>query len=54
MPFPLHCRRYASKLTGLRSIFSEFGLIRLRVLVECRWLQQLATIEQVSPAGRMQ
>ena len=34
--------RYASKCTDLRPIFSEFGLIRHRVLVEVRWLQMLA------------
>jgi len=39
--------RYASKVAGLRSIFSEYGLIRFRVLVECRWLQQLAALPGV-------
>lgn len=34
--------RYAQKVDGLRDIFSEFGLIRYRVLVEIRWLQCLA------------
>lgn len=34
--------RYASKTLALRSIFSEFGLIRYRVFVEIRWLQFLA------------
>ena len=34
--------RYASKTEGLRPIFSEFGLIKHRVLVEVRWLQALA------------
>lgn len=34
--------RYADKVQPLRSIFSEFGLIRFRVLVEVRWLQWLA------------
>ena len=34
--------RYADKANGLRDIFSEFGLIRFRVLVEVRWLQCLA------------
>jgi adenylosuccinate lyase len=34
--------RYASKTQVLRPIFSEFGLIRYRVLVEIRWLQFLA------------
>ncbi len=34
--------RYASKTTALRPYFSEFGLIKYRVLVEIRWLQALA------------
>ena len=34
--------RYGSKTSNLRAIFSEFGLIRHRVLVEVRWLQMLA------------
>ena len=32
--------RYASKADSLRPWFSEFGLIRARVTVEVRWLQQ--------------
>ena len=34
--------RYGDKSAGLRPIFSEFGLIRHRVLVEVRWLRMLA------------
>ena len=34
--------RYADKVNALRDIFSEYGLIRFRVLVEVRWLQCLA------------
>jgi len=34
--------RYGSKTTDLRTIFGEYGLIKYRVLVEVRWLQQLA------------
>ena len=34
--------RYGRKTEDLRPIFSEFGLIRHRVLVEVRWLQALA------------
>ena len=34
--------RYANKVEDLRPIFSEYGLIRFRVLVEVRWLQALA------------
>ncbi len=40
--------RYGSKTTALRPIFSEFGLIRFRVLVEVRWLQQLARHPQIT------
>jgi len=34
--------RYGSKTKALRSIFSEYGLIRYRVMVEVRWLQALS------------
>ena len=34
--------RYAGRTTGLRDIFSEYGLIRYRVIVEIRWFQALA------------
>jgi len=34
--------RYANKTQVLRTIFSEFGLIRYRIIVEIRWLQFLA------------
>jgi adenylosuccinate lyase len=40
--------RYADKVSGLREIFSEYGLIRLRVLIEVRWLQCLADETSVS------
>jgi len=33
--------RYSDKLQGLRPLFSEFGLIRFRLIVEVRWLQML-------------
>ena len=35
--------RYGTKTAALRPIFSEYGLIRHRVLVEIRWLQALAS-----------
>ena len=44
--------RYADKVEKLRPVFSEYGLIRFRVLVEVRWLQALAEhplISEVSP-----
>lgn len=34
--------RYGSKTADLRPVFSEFGLIKHRVIVEIRWLQSLA------------
>jgi adenylosuccinate lyase len=34
--------RYGDKTNALREIFSEYGLIRYRVIVEVRWLQHLA------------
>ncbi len=34
--------RYASKTSPLRDTFSEFGLIKFRLVVEVKWLQQLA------------
>jgi len=40
--------RYADKVSELRDIFSEYGLIRFRVLVEVRWLQSLADEESVA------
>ena len=40
--------RYESKTAPLRDIFSEYGLIRARVEVEVRWLQQLARHEKIA------
>lgn len=34
--------RYGDKTKSLRTVFSEYGLIRFRVVVEVRWLQSLA------------
>ncbi|MCK5355132.1 MAG: adenylosuccinate lyase, partial [Methyloprofundus sp.] len=40
--------RYASKVEALRPIFSEYGLISFRVLVEVRWLQALAQHQKIA------
>ena len=40
--------RYGGKTDMLRTIFSEFGLIRYRVMVEVRWLQQLSAHAQIT------
>jgi len=39
--------RYGSKTDHLKPIFSEYGLIRHRVLVEVRWLQALAARDDI-------
>lgn len=39
--------RYGSKVADLRPIFSEFGLIKYRCLVEIRWLQALAAESKI-------
>ncbi|MEW6354508.1 MAG: adenylosuccinate lyase [Pseudomonadota bacterium] len=46
--------RYHGKTGALRPLFSEFGLIRRRVLVEVRWLQYLAReakLSELPPLG---
>ena len=40
--------RYGEKTTDLRPLFSEFGLIHHRVMVEVRWLQALAGNESIT------
>jgi len=40
--------RYGSKTADLRPLFSEFGLIHHRVLVEVRWLQALANNPEIN------
>lgn len=40
--------RYGGKTEPLREVFSEFGLIKRRVLVEIRWLQCLAAHEGIA------
>ncbi|GAB2725516.1 adenylosuccinate lyase [Halomonas garicola] len=39
--------RYGAKTAALREHFSEFGLIRARVIVEVRWLERLAGQGQI-------
>ncbi|UCB54000.1 MAG: adenylosuccinate lyase [Thiotrichales bacterium] len=40
--------RYGDKTSDLRPLFSEFGLIHHRVLVEVRWLQALAKHDSIT------
>ncbi|BAS68405.1 adenylosuccinate lyase [Bathymodiolus septemdierum thioautotrophic gill symbiont] len=40
--------RYFEKTKVLNSIFSEFGLIKYRVLIEVRWLQAMSEIDGIA------
>ena len=40
--------RYGSKTISLRSIFSEYGLLKYRTVVEVRWLQKLAATQSIA------
>lgn len=40
--------RYGNKVSSLRPIFSEFGLIKYRSLVEIKWLQALALEDKIN------
>ncbi len=44
--------RYSSKVEELRNIFSEYGLIRYRVLVEICWLEHLAEDDLIQELPR--
>ena len=39
--------RYSNKCSELQDIFSEFGLIKRRVLVECTWLEALCDDKRI-------
>ena len=39
--------RYANKCPELKEVFSEYGLIRRRVLVECTWLEALCDAKEI-------
>jgi adenylosuccinate lyase len=43
--------RYHSKVDALRDYFSEFGLIRFRVLIEIEWLKALAAQADIPEIG---
>ncbi|EHI9299402.1 adenylosuccinate lyase [Vibrio vulnificus] len=40
--------RYGSKTIALREIFSEYGLLKYRTIVEIRWLQKLAATAEIA------
>ncbi len=45
--------RYAGRTAGLREIFSEYGLIRYRVIVEIRWFQALAASTDIPQVSKL-
>lgn len=45
--------RYAGKVEALRPIFSEYGLMHRRVLVEVRWLLALAEEKEIGEFGTL-
>ena len=42
--------RYSTKTEKLKDIFSEYGLIRNRLIVEIKWLESLCANDQVTHA----
>ncbi len=40
--------RYAAKCSELQEVFSEYGLVKRRVLVECTWLKALAADPRIA------
>lgn len=47
--------RYGNKVTAMRSLFSEFALMRYRLLIEIKWLKILAdenSIEAIPPLSQ--
>ena len=45
--------RYGSKTASFRDLFSEYGLIKHRVLVEVRWFQALANNAMISEVPKL-
>ncbi len=45
--------RYGSKTISLRSIFSEYGLLKYRTVVEVRWLQKLAETQSIAEVATL-
>lgn len=45
--------RYHEKLDDLRTIFSEFGLIRYRLIIEIKWLLMLASVTNLPEITRL-
>ena len=45
--------RYGNKTEDLREIFSEYALIRFRIIIEIRWLQWIADISEIKEVPQL-
>ncbi|MBX3709392.1 MAG: adenylosuccinate lyase [Gammaproteobacteria bacterium] len=45
--------RYQEKVTSLRAIFSEYGLMKFRVIVEIRWMEMLSEYANLPEIPRL-
>lgn len=45
--------RYQAKVDDIRTIFSEYGLIRFRIIVEIRWLEMLAKFAELPEVPKL-
>jgi adenylosuccinate lyase len=45
--------RYASKVSELGEVFSEYGLVKRRVAVECAWLAALCANDEIKEATKL-
>ncbi|EKD69971.1 MAG: hypothetical protein ACD_46C00685G0001 [uncultured bacterium] len=45
--------RYQEKVNSLRAIFSEYGLMKFRVMVEVRWLEMLSDFANLTEVPRI-
>jgi len=46
--------RYGDKTKELRSIFSEYGLLKYRVEVEIKWLQKLSNCKKIAEVAEFE
>jgi adenylosuccinate lyase len=45
--------RYQSKVSELGEVFSEYGLVKRRVAVECAWLAALCANDEIKEAAKL-
>ncbi len=45
--------RYSNKCSELQEVFSEYGLIKRRILVECAWLEALCDAKEIKECKKL-